>query len=267
MCHPQDRSAIAAIEQELGAPIRPYVAPELRILYYLERYYGIKRRTRYVRAADPQSAPRQSRRERRATQPLGGLSSPPPVNIAPKKHRDAAAGEEKRPPITIKYEAAQDLLDAAKNRHEIADALMGYCRGRFAGAALLLTRAQNAIGWRAFAPGLGPGAAERLNLPLGASSSFQIAHDSGRSYVGKAPSAGHPIETELWKLFALDDEPESLAVLPVLISGRVINLLYVHAFAGEHIDSDAIRQLESLCDRSGQAYRRLISASKAGARS
>jgi hypothetical protein len=47
---PHDRNALAVLRSRLGAPIAPYVMPELRAFYYLERHFGQPRQARFVRS-------------------------------------------------------------------------------------------------------------------------------------------------------------------------------------------------------------------------
>src|SRR5262245_9058170 len=49
MIDPNDAEALATIGERIGAPVAPYVVPELRGLYYLERLYGRPRKARFVR--------------------------------------------------------------------------------------------------------------------------------------------------------------------------------------------------------------------------
>ena len=72
MRNPKNSEEIAAISKHMKLKVRAYVAPELRIFYYLERYYGIRRRTRFTRAPQAAGKKPKSRRERRATQPCAG---------------------------------------------------------------------------------------------------------------------------------------------------------------------------------------------------
>ncbi|HRC58133.1 MAG TPA: hypothetical protein PKU97_19550, partial [Kofleriaceae bacterium] len=50
MVDPLDRNTLAALRARLGAPIAPYVIPELRAFYYLERHFGQPRHARFVRS-------------------------------------------------------------------------------------------------------------------------------------------------------------------------------------------------------------------------
>src|SRR5439155_12188084 len=57
MVDPTDGRAIEALGSRLAATVTPYVVPELRALYYLERHFGTPRRARFVRTARPGSEP------------------------------------------------------------------------------------------------------------------------------------------------------------------------------------------------------------------
>ena len=85
MVEPADTEAIAALEDRLRAKISPYVVPELRALYYLERHFGTPRRARFVRTAQPTAD--DGAEERRRTQPAGGLALPPKLTLEPRKRR------------------------------------------------------------------------------------------------------------------------------------------------------------------------------------
>lgn len=49
MVEPHDRNALSTLRARLGGPIAPYVMPELRAFYYLERHFGQPRQARFVR--------------------------------------------------------------------------------------------------------------------------------------------------------------------------------------------------------------------------
>lgn len=260
MRNPRDTVALSAIGKHLGAKVRPYVAPELRLFYYLERFYGIRRRTRFTRAPEGETVAPTSRRERRATQPFRGLSQPTVVNISPKKNRKA---DDPTPPPTLaptdcSFEETCAAIDAAEHRNDIAKAIMHYSIGRFECAALFMVRAGHAIGWFAQAAGLGEDALQRLNLPLGAASVFQTAHDSTKPYRGPALTPGSPLEKELWALFAIDHEPTDLHVVPICIVDRVVNLIYAHSVPGVPSSGQHASELLELAAVAERAYRRMI---------
>lgn len=264
---PSDRETIAAIEAHLHKRVAPLVAAELRLFYYLERYYGIRRRTRFTRTPDTEDAVVHSRRERRATQPFRGLSAPGMISIVPRKRRASSSSEA---PVAIpdtlsSFANSFERIDQSSHRDDIADAILEFTVGRFECAALFIVRSMNAIGWRAQAPGLGVDALERLSLPLGGASIFQTAHDSGKPYRGKALSPGHPLESEVWAHFVIEHEPDDLHVIPIVVASRPINLLYAHSFAGQRHADQYHQELCELAIRAGAAYRRLMASSTGAA--
>ena len=263
MRDPNNASTVAEISKHLNLKVRPYVAPELRIFYYLERYYGIRRRTRFTRAPDGESKPPGSRRERRATQPFRGHNQPGPVNISPKKDREspppaisAAATE-----TACTFREASISVDASVHRDDIAKSILRFTIGRFECAAVFTVRAGYAIGWLAQARGLGRDALQRLNLPLAAASVFQTAHDSKRPYRGPALTPGHPLEKELWDMMALDHKPTDIHVVPVCMKESVVNLVYAHSAAGVQAQDAYAMELIELTEVAAKVYERMLATS------
>src|SRR6476619_2035692 len=73
LVEPTDQLALQSLEARLGAKVTPYVVPELRALYYLERHFGTPRRARFIRSARPGTEPDELiGDDRRKTQPAGG---------------------------------------------------------------------------------------------------------------------------------------------------------------------------------------------------
>jgi hypothetical protein len=263
MRDPKNASNIAEISKHLNLKVRAYIAPELRIFYYLERYYGIRRRTRFTRAPDGQSKPPTSRRERRATQPFRGHNQPGAVNISPKKDRESPAppSSAAAPETACTFREASISVDASVHRDDIAKSILKFTVGRFECAAVFTVRAGYAIGWLAQARGLGRDALQRLNLPLAAASVFQTAHDSKRPYRGPALTPGHPLEKELWGMMALDHKPTDIHVVPVCMKESVVNLVYAHSAAGVQAQETHAAELVELADVAAKVYERMLATS------
>ena len=49
ICDPTDLRAVDEIAFSTGMRVKPYLLPELRMFYLLEKHYGIKREIRYIR--------------------------------------------------------------------------------------------------------------------------------------------------------------------------------------------------------------------------
>src|SRR5688572_21868923 len=85
LVEPGDLEAVQTLEAHLGAKVTPYVVPELRALYYLERHFGTPRRARFIRTARAGTDPGELiGDDRRKTQPAGGIAMPPPLTLEPR---------------------------------------------------------------------------------------------------------------------------------------------------------------------------------------
>jgi Type II secretion system (T2SS), protein E, N-terminal domain len=184
LVEPTDEHSLAALEGHLGARITPYVVPELRALYYLERHFGTPRRARFIRTARAGTDPGDLiGDDRRRTQPAGGLAMPPTLTLEPRRRRASQAPLTHAVPTALSYGAACERIDTARNRESIADAFVDYARGRCDALVVMLVRDGNALGWRGYvAPPSKPTRPfEELSLPLGGASSLQSAHDAGQT--------------------------------------------------------------------------------------
>lgn len=261
MVDPTDAEALAALAARFDARITPYVVPELRALYYLERHFGLPRRARFIRTARAGSEVDDGAHERRRTQlPAHGMVMPPAFTLEPRRKRPSSPlPPSEGVPVALSYGAACERIDTAGNRDQIGDALVDYARGRCDALVVFLIRDGNALGWRAFAA---PPAAldrpiEELSLPLGGASALQAAHDSAHTFVGAPPSAAHPLETQLWTALRASPEPPAVVVVPVLVKQRAVNLIYAHTLAGPP-PRQLVSELQDLAARAQTSYLRLI---------
>lgn len=77
---PHDFATLEALNQITGYRVLPRVAPEVRIYYYIERYYGVARPARFVKFSD---APRGDEGAADVGLPAPPLPGLPPVPAAP----------------------------------------------------------------------------------------------------------------------------------------------------------------------------------------
>lgn len=257
---PTDAQAVGELEARLGAKITPYVVPELRALYYLERHFGTPRRARFIRTARPGTDPGELvGDDRRKTQPAGGIAMPPPLTLEPRRRRPSQAPIVQSVPTSLSYGAACERVDTASNREQIADTFVDYARGRCDVLVVFLVRDGNALGWRGYvAPPHKPQQAiEEISLPLGGASALQSAHDAGQTYVGQPPSPAKPVEGTLWTALGCDSKPVEVLVVPIMVKQRAVNLIYTHTLGGTPPQS-LITELQDLAGRAQTSYMRLI---------
>ncbi len=270
LADPGDQEALRQLATQCGQSITPYVAPELRLFYYLEKHYDLKRKARFIRQG---TMVKSKHDDRRKTQAPGGIEMPPAVQLVPKKQREKAAEEAageaatqmvpgKNPSVT--FDQALAVMERASHRDEIGDAIMEYVSGRVEVAAMFLIRDANALGWR-FYSAVNPGLAdkvEQLGLPLGGTSVLQAAYDAGAPYSGDAGTAAKPVEKRLWEAIGTDYEPAEVLVVPVVVRRRVVNLVYVHGSDGKPVSAEIREELAQLATRASEAYIRLIQETK-----
>jgi hypothetical protein len=261
MVEPADPIALETLHARLGATISPYVVPELRALYYLEKHFGTPRRARFIRTARAGSDPGELvGDDRRKQQPAGGIAMPPTLTLEPRRRRTSSQVPLTHAvPTALSYGATCERIDTAQNRDQIADAFVDYAKGRCDALVVFLIRDGNAMGWRGYvAPPTRPTKPfEELSLPLGGISALQTAHDSGQTYLGASPSPARPIETSLWGSLGADPPPVEVLVVPVLVKQRPVNLLYAHTLGGTP-PQVLITELQDLAARAQTAYLRLI---------
>jgi hypothetical protein len=275
---PSDTAAVAQVADRLDAHVVPYVVPELRALYYLEKHFGLPRRPRFVRAGRSDTDPDLERPERRRSQPAGGMELPPSLTLEPRRKRPSTRsgappgtqpgtpGAAPRGPVAVSFEGACERIDAAPHRERIADVFAEYARGRFDALVIFLIRDGNALGWRGYVapPPAAAGARpapprrpiEELSLPLAGASALQSAHDTGGPFAGPPPAPAHPTETRLWTALGTA-EPAALVVVPILVRQRVVNLVYAHVLVGPP-SPELAPELIELAGRAQAAYLRLI---------
>lgn len=259
MVDPTDGHAGEALGVRLGATINPYVVPELRALYYLERHFGTPRRARFIRTARPGSDPGLADNRRRS-QPAGGIAMPPTLTLEPRRRRSSSGIPLTHAvPTALSYGAACERIDTATNREQIADTFVDYAKGRCDALVVVLIRDGNALGWRAYVapPGRPTRPIEELSLPLGGASALQAAHDSGEIFIGPPPSPAKPVESTLWTALGADPPPLEVLVLPILVKQRAVNLVYAHTLGGTP-PSALVHELRDLAARAQTSYLRLI---------
>jgi len=258
---PTDGDAVEYVASRLCAHVTPYIVPELRALYYLEKLFGLPRRARFLRSgrsSDGQDA--EPSTERRRTQPAMGMVMPPALTLEPRRRRATSqAPLVGAVPFAIGYGAACERIDSASNRDQIADTFVAYAQGRCDALVVFLIRDGNALGWRSWVapPSSLKKPIEELSLPLGGASSLQSAHDAGQPFVGSPPSAARPVEKQLWAALATQPEPFAVLVVPVLVKQRAVNLVYAH-ITSTVPPSQLVTELVDLASRAQTSYLRLI---------
>jgi hypothetical protein len=198
-------------------------------------------------AHDPAAPARKRRTARHVAQDPDGADD---------DDRDTERGV--HPVMTL--EVALAVMASTDQRGAVADAILGFAARLFDVGVLCLVRDHMALGWKGFGPGLDDDRIESLLIPLEMQSIYQLSARSRELFRGHAfPAALHDHVFKVLRCHA----PLYSVVVPVAIGPRVVNLLYGHKRDGGDLTEEEALGLRQVGAGAGEAYVRLISASKA----
>ena len=298
MAAPLDMLTVDDLSFALGARVEPLVAAEIVIARSIRRLYGaevnIKSRKPLVMPAQT-PAPRPVHGPPHApltlaAQPIPTRTSPAARNLAPAPPERATGGKRGvapspspdlardpgSPPMprhqqdsspatgpAMSLEDAIHRLTLARHREQLADVVVDFMRGYFDCGMVFMVRDNQASVWRGFAPGIQEAAVETIAFPVSMPSCFQLAHDSRASFRGPAPAQGRKLQRQIWKYLHCE-EPAEVAVVPVQVKNRVLNLVYAHAADGRPLPEGPFADLQALCAAVSSTYVRMIQKLKQG---
>ena len=220
MVDPGDHAAVAKIGYSLGYIVKPAVVPEFRMIQLLRDYYGVDERWRYTDT------------HRRA-------HSPQPPVAAPLDASGAAA-----------------RVDSAVTRDEVVDATLALCLRFFRRVIFFIVREPWVVGWSGVGEGMDRSLASSLKIPLDQPSIFRTVSRDKTVFIGRLG----PEEENQRFIKALAKRPHSnAALLPILVRGRVVNLVYGDSGAGGSL-KPAMGELLVLLQKIPKAYLRIIRA-------
>jgi hypothetical protein len=159
----------------------------------------------------------------------------------------------------LDFEAATALLPQARDRHQIARIVLRFARSQFRRAMLFTVHRGVALGWDALGEGLDPLSFRSLMIPLDGLSVFRTVVETRAHYLGGL----HRSRTNIEFLRATGRQvPLSAFVIPVLVRGRVVNLLYADNGHKAHSPND-IGELLILAQHISRSYEALFERKRA----
>jgi hypothetical protein len=259
LAEPRDKKALAALTEVSGRQLEARVAPELRILFYLERHYGVRRKARWVRVSSPPAPGSEERRRTLDEEGPGKVSIEPRRGTAPPVvHAADASGPATPRPIGLADTLAR--LEEAATRDVIIESLLRFARGRLETSVMFLLKDGMAVGWRGFTSRAGDAEIAALALPLDVPSCLSTAYADKVPWRGKPASTG--VDARLTAGLRGEGAPAEAMVVPIVIGPRVVNLMYLHGEGGRPLDAGAIDGILSVTDAASEAYARIIQKAK-----
>ena len=288
MSDPSDLAAVDEISFITGYVIKPMIAPEFRLLQALNLYYGLQISTRFQLIIDRLHTERVASSwiepEKTVVPPVEDT----PVVLATENEIDAmvvdleevedevwrpidaaAAGlapaTENEPAEGAWAEKVQHYaigeisrrLAYVEDREEIAAAVLESLSQEFGRAALFIVRGDNASGWRALQGGVDIADFEKVHIPFARPSVLKTVAEGKSFYLG--PLTANPLNLRI--LAALGGTSSASAlVMPVVVLGRVVDILYLEGGEGDLADS--LPEVQRLLNKAALAFEILICRDK-----
>ena len=150
--------------------------------------------------------------------------------------------------------AAAARIDGALTRDEVVEGALGLCHRYFRRVVFLIVRDPWVIGWSALGEGVDRTLAEALRVPLHEPSVFQTVTRDRTLFLGRFG----PEPANQRFLEALGKRPQTnAAVFPIVVRGRVVNLVYGDAGPTGNVKAD-MGELLVLLQKVPKAYVRII---------
>ncbi len=228
MVNPVDVEAITQLGFVAGCSIKPCVASEARVQYALERYYHIARDLRYlsILTDDRKTKPAQKSRTR-TTKAMG---------------EDALLQE---------FEELKERLVQASDRDEVIQGVSEFMLACMDRDLFLVVNEGHLVGWSGHVPGLNDASIRKIRISLSEPSLFSEAVEK-KAWL----TAEGPVLDELG-----DDRPSFVAVLPMVLEGVVIGVVYVDD-ALKHCPPARTELLPKAVEKAAMALKILILKTK-----
>ncbi len=162
------------------------------------------------------------------------------------------------PPPTLSLAEAFHGLDEVHTREEVGEIVLRFGLSLLDTTLLFTVRDRSIFGWVGRGGGTDTTIVERLSLTLDAPSMFRDACD--RVQVVSGPVSNLPLHRHLFQALRRSP-PQSAIVVPVVMRGRVVNLIYGDRVAGPDVGSTAAG-LVKLANAVALAYERIVRESK-----
>ncbi len=195
--------------------------------------------------------------------PAPGVPVRPSVPVRPVPTAPQAPSKPPKPKLKpLKFLEAQSLLSKSNDREDVALALIQFGVSKFRRVALLNIQGDLLTGWRGAGKGVSNRAVQRIGSSLKEESTFRLVRDLRSHYSGAMKDTPG---TDVFYEMLGEGPPKSAVIMPLLVRGKPVHLLYVDAGPGEFTPPD-ISELLILSQSVARSYDALIEARKGASR-
>lgn len=161
-----------------------------------------------------------------AAPPVASIPVAGPSRTAPPPPPVAARAPQAPSPPPLSFPQAQQQLAQVSGREDIATTILRFALGKWKRALLLSVQGDLVTGWRGVGEGLRPEAVRRIGLALRGQNTFKLVRDTRSHFIG--PVRRDATATVFYKLLGSGGGfPQTAVMLPLLVRGRVVHILYV----------------------------------------
>ena len=185
---------------------------------------------------------------------------PPPVPevalppVAPARARPTVPVAPEPPPKPLTFAEAQAELSRSSDREQVATTVLRFALGKWRRSLLLSVQGDLVTGWRGMGKGVREAAVKRIGIGLQGPSTFRLVRDTRSHYVG--PVRRDAASGAFYKLLG-GDYPTTAVILPLLVRGKLVHLLYVDNGPGQLTPPD-VGELLILSQSVGRSYEAMI---------
>lgn len=134
----------------------------------------------------------------------------------------AEVPEVDHPPLN--FAQAQAQLQGSSNREDIAITVLQFARSKFRRSLLLNVRGDLVTGWHGLGQGVRERAVQRIGVTLREANTFQLVARLKSHFVGPMKRT---TSMEVFYRMLGGDFPQTAVILPLVVRGKLVHLLYV----------------------------------------
>lgn len=245
MADPSDRENMQALASLIGYPLAPLVAPECRLVQAIERCYDRHLPDRELLILE---------KMRPAAAMFG---APEEEDIDETMLEEAEVIDDEIPPKTvITIAELSEKLATARCRDDVADTLVDHLTGQFDRMGLFLLQNGELRGWRALVGHRLQPEFHTIKITVADSNLLHSVLSEQNPFVGRVP------EPRLFKQLvgALGGTPEKAIMLPLILAGRSVGMLYAEDTG--QTSCERVAELQQLLAKTACALEILILRNK-----
>lgn len=168
--------------------------------------------------------------------------------------------EQKYPALT--FVEAQAQLKQSSDREDIARTVLQFAKSKFRRSLLLNVRGDLVTGWHGMGRGVRERAVQRIGVTLREANTFQLVSQLKSHFIG--PMKRTPNMETFYRMLG-GDYPQTAVILPLVVRGKLVHLLYVD-HGPKQLTPPDVGELLILSQSVTRSYEALISQRVTAAR-